>query len=229
VRLDLHVHTCYSYDCLLSLQSLTQVVLRRGLDGVAVLDHDEIDGALRLRDWAPFHVIVGEEIGSRDGGIGALFITERIPPHLSAEETITRIHDQGGLVFIPHPLARGVPGKIRKDKFAQIIDQVDVIEGFNARAPLQADDQRARDLAAEHGIAVAAGSDAHWACEVGRAWTEMDCAAAPREFLHNLGRARLHYAAKTPYLIAALTVATIAPRALWRATRHRFGGGLAAR
>ncbi len=219
MRLDLHIHTRYSYDCLLSLEKLAATVRRRGLDGIAVLDHDGIEGALRLREWAPFQVIIGEEIGTRHGGIGALFLTECIPPHLSAEETIGRIREQGGLVFIPHPLARGVPGKIQTAKLHEIIGQVDLIEGYNARTPLSADDRRARELAAEHGIPVTAGSDAHFSCEVGRAWTEMDGFSTAREFLASLRQAQLHYRSKTPYFVPALTVALVAPRTAWRALR----------
>ena len=64
MRFDLHIHTCHSYDCLLSLESLSAAVQRRGLEGIAVLDHDEIEGALCLSERAPFKVIVGEEIGT---------------------------------------------------------------------------------------------------------------------------------------------------------------------
>lgn len=219
MRLDLHVHTCYSYDCTLSLQRLAAEVQRKRLDGVAVLDHDEIEGALRLREWAPFRVIIGEEIGTLDGGIGALFIEECIPPHLSAEETVARIHEQGGLVFIPHPFARGVPGKITVNKLYEILDKVDLLEGYNARTPFAADDRRARELATQHDIPVAAGSDGHFACEIGRAWTEMDDFQTPQEFLTNLRRAQLHYTTKTPYLVPAITVASIAPLTLWRLLR----------
>jgi predicted metal-dependent phosphoesterase TrpH len=221
MRFDLHIHTCYSFDSSLSLETLAATVHRRGLDGIAILDHDEIEGAVRLREWAPFPVIVGEEIGSQHGGIGALFLTERIPPHLSAEETIARIRMQGGLVFILHPLARGTPGKIQTAKLHEMIGQVDLIEGYNARTPLGEDDRRARELAAQHGIPVTAGSDAHFRCEVGRAWTEMDGFSTAHEFLASVQHARLHYTSKTPYFVSALTVATVGPRAMWRALRRR--------
>jgi hypothetical protein len=219
LKLDLHTHTFYSYDCLLSLRSLQAAVRQRGLDGIAVLDHDEIEGAKRLRDSAAFEVIVGEEIGTCDGGIAGLFLKERIPPHLTAEETIERIHHQGGLVLVPHPLSRGVPGRINPQKLRQVLGQVDIIEGYNSRAPLAADDGAARRMAAKSGIAVSAGSDAHWACEVGRAWTKVDPARSPGAFLGNLQTGRLHYTTKTSYLVAALTIAVIAPRTLARWAR----------
>lgn len=231
MRLDLHVHTCYSYDCLLSLEALAAAVRRQNLDGVAVLDHDQIEGALRLRDWAPFKVIVGEEIGTADGGIGALFSEQRIPPHLSAEETISRIHEQNGLVFIPHPLSRRVPGRIAERKLLEIIDQVDLIEGYNARARTVADDLRAQEFAAQHGIPVAAGSDAHFAREVGRAWTEIGDFRTREEFQQQVRHARLHYTRKTPYAVPLLTVLVMIPalgtlralKTLWQRTLRLAG------
>ena len=223
LRFDLHVHTQYSYDCLLSLEKLMAVVCRRQLDGIAVLDHDEIEGALRLRDQAPFQVIVGEEIDTLHGGIAGLFLHRRIPPHLSAEETIARIHAQGGLVFMVHPLARGVPGRIEQAKLQEVLRDVDVIEGYNARTPLASDDARARELGAQHLIPVTAGSDGHFACEIGRAWTEMDAFSGPADFLASLRNATLRYSTKTPYFMPALTVASIAPLTLRRALRARCG------
>jgi predicted metal-dependent phosphoesterase TrpH len=223
MHFDLHIHTCYSYDCTLSLQKLADVVRRRGLDGIAVLDHDEIDGALRLREWAPFQVIIGEEIGTLHGGVAGLFLQDRIPPHLTVEEAIARIHAQGGLVFMPHPLARGVPGRIEEAKLHEVIGQVDLLEGYNARTPLASDDRRARELAARHGIPVAAGSDGHFPCEIGRAWTELRPFQTPQEFLSSLRSATLHYTTKTPFLVPALTVASIAPLTLRRAWRQRHG------
>jgi len=156
----------------------------------------------------------------------SLFIEQRIPPHLNAEETIARIHEQNGLVFIPHPLARGVPGRIEERKLHEIIDQVHLIEGYNARAPLATDDRRAREFAAQHGLPVTAGSDGHFACEIGRAWTELDDFRTPNEFLANLRRARLHYTSKTPYLVPALTVVAMIPAlGVWRVLRKLWRRG----
>ena len=45
---------------------------------------------------APFKVIIGEEVRTREGEISGLFLKERIPPNLSARETVARRHDANG-------------------------------------------------------------------------------------------------------------------------------------
>jgi len=79
------------------------------LDVVAITDHDEIRGALRARAFAHDHpelgvdVVVGEEISTLNGHLIGLYLSEVVPPGLSAAETIRRIHEQGGLAVAAHP------------------------------------------------------------------------------------------------------------------------------
>ena len=98
LRIDLHTHTHYSADSNAGLEDIIAAVRRRGLDAIAVTDHNKIEGALRLREMAPFMVIVGEEVRTREGEIIGLFLSEVVPPDLSPEETVDRIEAQGGVV-----------------------------------------------------------------------------------------------------------------------------------
>lgn len=216
MRFDLHVHTSCSFDSTLSLAALDASVRRCGLDGIAVLDHDEIACAQSLQQRADFGVIVGEEISTLQGGIAGLFLTERIPPRHTVRETISRIRGQGGLVMIPHPLSRGTPGKIDSSVLYDILPLVDILEGYNARTPLASDDLRCRQLAQERGLQICAGSDAHFGFEVGRAFTEIDDFVGPSDFLDKLARARLCWTSKTPYVISALTVLAVPVISVWR-------------
>ncbi len=95
LRLDLHSHTWYSHDSLLKLEHYVEACVQKGINCVAVTDHNEIDGAKRLQKMAPFKVIIGEEIRTSDGEISGLFLKERIPPNLSAQETIDEIRPSG--------------------------------------------------------------------------------------------------------------------------------------
>jgi predicted metal-dependent phosphoesterase TrpH len=214
LRIDLHVHTAFSFDCWMSLEAVMRAVQRNNkVDAIAVLDHDEVEGALRLADVAPFPVIVGEEVLTAEGEIGGLFLKERIPPGLPLEGTVDRIKEQGGLVYAPHPLARDVPRKMGKEALLSIIERVDIIEGFNARIRYAFDNEAARELALKYGIPVAAGSDAHFPWEIGRAGMEIASFSTPQEFLENLRQAQI-FGRRTPYIFAGLTCI------IWYA--HRF-------
>src|SRR3981081_3175993 len=87
-RADLHMHTTES-DGWPSPEELAEPAARRArLAVLAVTDHDTIDGALRAQEHAAkrakFHVIVGEEVSSRDGHIVALFLERKVRPGMSA-------------------------------------------------------------------------------------------------------------------------------------------------
>jgi predicted metal-dependent phosphoesterase TrpH len=214
LRLDLHVHTCYSEDCWVPLQGTVEAVLRGPIDAIAVIDHNEIEGALLLAETAPFAVIVGEEIASSGGEIAGLFLQELIPPGLSMEETISRIREQGGLVYAPHPLARDVPRALGRENLLAIIDEVDIVEGFNARILWSADNISAQEIALRHGVPIGAGSDAHFAREIGRAGVEMDDCLDAESFLSGLHKGRT-FGRRTPYLYSLVTCG------LWYVDRAR--------
>jgi len=204
LRLDLHVHTCYSEDCWVPLERIAAAVAEKPIDAIAVMDHNEIEGAIRLAEMAPFPVIVGEEIASQGGEIAGLFLEELIPPGLSMEETIGLIREQGGLVYAPHPLAKDVPRALGRDNLLAILDQVDIIEGFNSRILHRADNLAAQAIALEREIPLGAGSDAHFVREVGRAGVEMASFESPQGFLQNLREGHL-FGQSTPYFYSLVT------------------------
>ena len=99
LKLDLHVHTAGSPDAHTKIENLPEIMRARGLDGLAITEHNKFDPP-NLPDVL---IVPGVEISSRDGHILALGVKENIPSRLSADETITRIHDQGGVAIIAHP------------------------------------------------------------------------------------------------------------------------------
>ena len=188
IKVDLHVHTCYSSDSLTPLDTVIEACQYRGLGAVAITDHNVIQGAVALREKAPFPVIVGEEIMTNQGEIIGLFLSERIAKGLSPEEVIAAIREQGGVVYVPHPLDRLRRGPIALRALRSILDQVDALEVFNSRVLLPSDNDRARRLAEAHSIPGGAGSDAHTTREIGRAYVEMAMFDGPVDFLDKLGQ-----------------------------------------
>lgn len=173
LKVDLHVHTSYSPDSTTSLQEVVARCKQAEINCVAVTDHNTILGALKLRELAPFTVIVGEEINTRSGEIIGYFLTEEIPAKLPAEETVRRIKAQGGLVCIPHPFDRFRVSALRRQTLEALIPEIDIIEVFNSRVLLSRDNLSARLFAQEHGLLASAGSDAHISSEIGGAYVVM--------------------------------------------------------
>lgn len=200
IKADLHVHTSVSRDSMLSPENLLALCLRRGIGAVAVADHNQIAGALRLREIAPFPVIVGEEIQTTCGEIMGLFLEEVIPRNLSPEETVARIKKQGGLVIVPHPFDRLRRSVLRREALYVILNQVDGIEVFNARVTLPHDNRRALTLAEERGLLQTAGSDGHIACEIGNAWVEMPAFQDKETFCRALAQGRVRGSLTTPLI-----------------------------
>lgn len=191
MKWDLHLHTHRSPDSLSRYADIIAAVQRRGLDGIAVTDHNTIQGALELAQIAPFPVIVGEEIRTEVGEVIGYFLTEEIPRRLPLDETIARIRAQGGVVVVPHPVDRARRSSaIGQAELLRIIDQIDAIEGLNARTTFPEDNRLAREIAREHGLPVTAGSDAHAPIEIGRAYTELPPFEGPEGMRAALAHAR---------------------------------------
>lgn len=188
LRVDLHTHTDRSPDAAIPPRELVERAIAAGLDRVAVTDHGEIEGALEAREVAPERVIVGEEVKCACGTeLIGLFLSERIPQRLALEEVIERIRDQDGLVYAPHPYAYLWRPVWRAGRALAVAD---VAEAFNSRAFFRPWNRAAEVAARRRGLAVAAGSDAHFAPEIGRAHTEMPAFSGPEEFLVAVREAR---------------------------------------
>jgi predicted metal-dependent phosphoesterase TrpH len=192
MKIDMHVHTRGSFDCLNDPAAVLARAVARGLDRVCITDHNEIDVALRMKKSQPDRVIVGEEVKTEEGvDIIGLWLTERIPKGTPALEACQRIREQGGIVYVPHPFAGGKGGGGRI--LSRIEHLVDAVEGFNARIHDPALNARAVAWAGERGLPIGAGSDAHTLREVGRAWVDLPpFDNGPRAFLAALRSATVH-------------------------------------
>ena len=167
LKIDLHVHTNCSPDSLITPEELVFHAKKRGLDGVAVVDHERFDGALKIAKMTDLLIIPGMEIESLDGHIVGLNIREIVPKKLSADETIDEIHEAGGIAVACHPVAffKGGVGKHTNSKF-------DAVEVINSSAiPFKYSMKHSQALASRLGVGRVAGSDAHYAPEIGYAYT----------------------------------------------------------
>lgn len=172
MRIDMHLHTLASFDCLSDPEAILQRAAERGVDRIAITDHNRLALALDLASRYPDRVIPGEEVKTAEGiDVIGHYLTQEIPTGTPAHEVVDRIHDQGGLVYLPHPFA---PGKGGGGRLAEALaPRVDVIEVFNARLHPGRLNEPAEDLAARHDKPRGAGSDAHTVGEVAGAFVEV--------------------------------------------------------
>ncbi|MGD9963315.1 MAG: PHP domain-containing protein [Thermoplasmata archaeon] len=172
MKFDLHIHSKYSRDA----SAQPSVILRRakqmGLSGVAITDHNSIDGSFEARSLSKSEgvlVVSGSEVSTSDGHVLAYGVRELIPRGLSAAETVDRIRACGGIAVAAHPkrFPSGVGIQVaEKVKF----DALEVLNGGSSKRANEA----ARKLAERLGRPGTGGSDAHKLDEVGRSYTLME-------------------------------------------------------
>lgn len=212
LRVDMHVHTHASWDCLSDPEKVLAVAVARGLDRIAITDHNRIWAAREMARRHPERIIPGEEVKTAEGiDVIGLYLKEEIPKGTPAREVCARIREQGGLVYLPHPYARGKGGSGRYAE--ELADHSDIVEVFNARLHDRALNQAAADLADRRNLPGGAGSDAHTLWEVGRARVELPAHPnRPDAFLEALRSARVSGAASPHAVHLASTFAKVARR-----------------
>lgn len=178
-------------DCATPLEQIIARCLEVGINCLAIADHNTIAGALRLKEMAPFPIIIAEEILTSCGEVIGLFLKEEIPSKLPIEETVARIKAQDGLVCIPHPYDTLRLSAFRNQAFETIMPQVDIVEVFNSRSLFPGSSAKAWRLAHKYGKLASAGSDAHTPSEIGNAYVEMPEFNGQDEFLASLARGRI--------------------------------------
>ncbi len=166
---DLHTHSLYS-DGIGTPEEMIKYAKSIGLDGIALTDHNEVEGALETLRLAPsdFRIIPGIEVSSAAGHILGLGITRIIARGLSASETVKRIHAAGGIAIAAHPFDRirqGVGDIIYSVDF----DAVEVYNGhtmISSRSP--------REILKNLRVPAVGGSDAHLLSEIGSVVMDLD-------------------------------------------------------
>jgi len=168
LTVELHCHTCYSKDSLMLPGRLIDVARRRGLQRLAITDHNMYDGARHAARIDPELIIPSEEIMTTGGELLGYYVRELVPPGLSPEKTIELLRQQGAVISVAHPFDTFRAGHWDEAELREILPLVDAIEVSNARVASVEHNRRASELAAAAGKPGTAGSDAHAYLEVGR-------------------------------------------------------------
>jgi predicted metal-dependent phosphoesterase TrpH len=172
IKADLHVHTTYSKDSLITPKELVYYSKKSGLNAVAVTDHNYLEGAYKIAKETDFLIIPGMEVSSSDGHIMALNVKGLIPRGLSAIETVERIHDADGIAIACHPFVL-FKGCLKEN----VHSSFDAIEIINARAfPFKRSVKKATQTADRLKLPRVGGTDAHYGPQIGYGYTVIEVA-----------------------------------------------------
>jgi predicted metal-dependent phosphoesterase TrpH len=169
---DLHMHTIHSKDGMQNPYSLFKMMKKKGLRGVAPTEHWRAATLKVIERDGRFIIPACEYKTSDYGEVIGLFISEHIE-NRTFEEIAEDIHDNNGLVVLPHPtdifrkytaIRKGLPEEL-------ITKHVDLIEGINSRCIFDYFNKQAQKLAKQLNKPMTAGSDGHTYWEMGHAKT----------------------------------------------------------
>lgn len=173
LQIDLHVHTVYSKDSLIEIEDLVPQCRAAGLDGVAVTDHETMEGGWRAAErCGDVLVIPGMEVETQEGHILALNVAKPVERRLGFTETIERISKLGGTAVIAHPFSLLRP---LLDVDVLAASKPDAIEVANAASfPYSWMLRINKALAERFNLPMTGGSDAHIPETIGRSYTVVD-------------------------------------------------------
>ncbi len=189
MRFDLHIHSNQSPDSSISVDEILNQAVKKGLDGIAICDHNTVVGSLlgmkRAKDLnLPLLVLPGLEVSTSGGHLIVLGIRDNIQPNLTPEETIRIAHKKGGVVIAAHPFKIGSIGNVEN------LD-VDAIETFNSRC-IFGENKRAKEMAQSLVKPQVGGSDSHMLATIGLGYTEIDAGQNVRSVLTSIREGRTH-------------------------------------
>ena len=177
-EIDLHIHTNYS-DGITSPRDAVRQAKAVGLDGIAITDHDTVEGmkkAKRIAKQLGIILVPGVEVTTPFGDVLALGIEEAVEAKSSGKdmvlEVIEKVHDLGGIAIAAHPYGGYWPMKFADMK--SVIKRFDAIEIFNALTYVNFGIEaniKAMELANKLNMPGSAGSDAHSLDLIGAAFT----------------------------------------------------------
>jgi predicted metal-dependent phosphoesterase TrpH len=168
LKIDFHVHTCYSGDSSISLKEVISFAKKRGLDGVAITDHNTVKGAQKLKT-KEIIIVPGIEVSTSQGHLLGININRPIPAKLDMKESICKIHEAGGIAIAPHPIA------FYKSPPNRNIKLYDAVEVINASSiPFSVLTHFSKKFANKLGVPQTGGSDSHYAPEIGSAYTVVE-------------------------------------------------------
>lgn len=223
---DMHFHSRYS-DGFNDILDIVSRARKLGI-GVAVTDHNEIKGAVRLAEFTDIFSIPGIEVTSREGAhlliyfheiksliqfyetdlrqwLGRYVMSSTLLP---MEGIIEKARKHSSMIIFPHPYCAvytGICNPVFSEQRRQaLFDAVDGVEVINA-GNLKKWNLQCAVLGFNLGKAMTGGSDGHNLFQMGRVVTCTEPAADRGMFLEAVGKGACRVIGKEIDLIRKVT------------------------
>jgi predicted metal-dependent phosphoesterase TrpH len=174
MKLDPHIHSCYSEDSRSKPKDIINRAISIGLDIIAISDHNTTQGSkIAIAEARDKNIIVipSIEISSSEGHIIGFGVEVDIPKDLSPQETIDKIHDNAGIAIIPHPFSLYRNGLFCNVKPTEL--DIEAVEVKNSRYIFGYSNYRSKNLAIKKNLAMVGASDSHFVGSIGDSYTEI--------------------------------------------------------
>ncbi len=196
MRFDLHIHSNHS-DGKSSVREIIESALSSGLKGIAITDHDTVNGSLEALEIVreeniPLIVVRGVEISTAQGHLLAYGIDRDFDKGMDIFEAVERVKRLGGIMSLAHPFQFYRSGACRL-KYFKIVDCVEV---FNAKS-LCIFNALSNFFRKRYKKGITAGSDAHKAEFVGLGGVLIEKAEGERGVLEALKNGNCRVFGKT--------------------------------
>jgi len=204
---DMHFHSAHS-DGRNTIDEIAEQAHMMGI-GVAITDHNEIQGAIEMDAHKNVLSIPGIEVTSSEGAhilayfcdIDRLsrFYNQDIVPHMGPDtmnsttidmETIIQcVHKNQGVTIFPHPFCGVYTGianqHFEKERLEKLLDHVDGVEVINSEN-LNKWNLKSALLGFNLNKAISGGSDGHSLYQLGKVVTYAACPSDRMSFLATL-------------------------------------------
>jgi hypothetical protein len=222
----MHFHSHHS-DGLNAIPKIADRARNLGI-GVALTDHNTIDGAVEIAQYGDLLTIPGIELTSQEGthllvyfyAVASLqeFYESDIRPFmgngvmtslaLPMEELVQRARAYETVIIFPHPFCAAYTGicnlQFPPERLEALCDTVDGIEAINA-GNMAKWNLKSAVFGFNLGKAVTGGSDGHAINHLGTAVTYADCQADRRAFLNAVQDCRSRVIGKEIAIIRKVT------------------------
>ena len=191
MKIDFHVHSSYSEDSFQSFEKIIERAEQMGLDGVVILDHNNIEGTDVLEAYMESHyrniplkdrlvVIRAGEYSTEEGHLIVIGLKTPLESILrldhkwyKCKEVVEASKAQGAMIILAHPYRwkKRLPSD-------WLLSQIDAIEVFNGRTCFvkgnYGANAKAVALAKQLGLPIVGGSDGHLIREIGKSYVNFD-------------------------------------------------------